>query len=117
MRRVSLPCFLGPLKKVSGEEAGIGACSGNLTIAEPKPLPMIAPPHALRDAGTSVATSLPCVQTSRPLVSTAPCLSNSKLSSPRIGGSYQKPLEIVPQQEIVIGAFLFFGSVSGLKPP
>ena len=67
---VSLPPFFGPLKRVIGEPTLIGACSGNLTTALPKPLPTIASVQARRAAATSVATQFALVQTGMPVVST-----------------------------------------------
>ena len=100
-----------------GEEAGIGACSGNLMIALPLPLPTIAPVHAARACSTVVASSWPARQIGRPTVSTAPWRSNSMSIVSRIGGSSPFTVEILPPPWIVIGAFSWRGSLVGEKPP
>jgi hypothetical protein len=78
--------------------------------------PTIAFGQALRAEATVWACSLSEVQTSRPLVWTAPCLSNSKVSVCRIGGSSPAEVAIEPEPRIVIGALVFFGSASGAPP-
>jgi hypothetical protein len=60
------------LNRVIGEEAVIGGCSGNLTIALPSPSPTIAAGQSARALATVVAASFACVQIARPVVSTAP---------------------------------------------
>src|SRR6478609_2564777 len=114
---VSSAPFFGPLKRVIGEPTLIGACSGNLTTAVPKPSPTIASPQALRAVGTSVAISLPLVHTPRPVVSSAPCLSNSSTKVSRIGGRSPERVESFPPPWVTIGAFSCFGSAFGAKPP
>ena len=91
-----MPCFFGPLKIVIGEEAGIGACSGKLTTALPKPVPTIAPGQSLRACFVVVAASFAIVQTGRPRVSTAPCLSNQSTICSRIGGGVPSAVSILP---------------------
>src|SRR5260221_8271941 len=102
---------------VIGEETGIGACSGNLTIAWPRPLPTIAPGHSLRACGTVVLCSLAAVHTGRPAVSTDPWRSNSNWIVFRTGGSVPSAVPILPWPKIVIGAATFLGSAVGVEPP
>src|SRR6187549_308565 len=114
---VGLPCLRGPLKRVSGEDALIGPCSGSSTTAEPKPLPTIAPSQFLRARAVVVATSFACVQTGRPRVSTAPCLSNSITSW--VSGEGRVPSTVLNLAKPCssIGALRSWGSLVGEKPP
>src|SRR4051812_10171967 len=105
------------LKRVIGEDAGIGPCSGKMTTALPKPVPTIAPGQSLRAWAVVVAANLPGVQTGRPLVSTLPCLSNQRGTVSRTGGGDPSSVEIFPKPCSLIGAKPFFGSVVGVKPP
>src|SRR5215218_358380 len=95
-RITGLPCFGAALKRVIGEEAGIGACSGKMTTALPKPLPTIEPGQSLRACGVVVAASLPGVQTGRPFVSTSPFLSNQIVTVSTIGGGVPSLVPILP---------------------
>jgi len=84
------------LKRVIGEPAGIGGCSGKMTTALPKPLPTIAPGQSLRACEVVVAASFPGVQVGRPRVSTSPCLSNQMVSVSSTGGGEPSSVSILP---------------------
>ncbi len=85
---VGSPWRLGPLKRVIGEEAGIGADSGNWMIAEPSPSPTIAFEQKRRASTVAVvAASFPIVQTGSPVVCREPWRSYFKVSVLMIGGS------------------------------
>ncbi len=107
----------GPLKRVSGEEALIGPCSGSSTTAVPKPVPTIASGHCLRARGVVVATSFFSVHFCSPRVSTAPCLSNSITSFRSGEGRLPSIVSNLAKPYSLIGAFSRFGSVVGVKPP
>jgi hypothetical protein len=83
---------------VIGEEALIGPCSRNLTIAVPAPFPTIAPGRAARASAVSVAASLSIVQRGRPVVSTESWRSKRIVSSLRVGGSAPVLVEIEPHR-------------------
>src|SRR3954452_18076959 len=114
---VGLPCFLGPLKIVIGEEAGIGADSAKLITALPTPVTTIAPGQSAPACLVVVATSFDLVQPGRPLVTTEPCLSKKKMICLRIGGVVPSTVLILPLPLIVIGAYSCFGRVVGENPP
>src|SRR5262245_16070827 len=84
-KTVGLPCLRGPLKRVIGEEILIGFISGRRTTARPLPLPTIAPGQERRACGAVVASSFLLLHFGSPVVSTAPCLSNSMLIVSRTG--------------------------------
>ena len=94
---VSSPCTLGPLKRVIGEETGIGACSGK---RDDRAADALADDRV--GAGAAGGGDVGGLEFAggadfgRPVVSTEPCLSNSKVSVSRIGGSSPETVESLP---------------------
>src|SRR6476646_4758414 len=110
------PPIVGPLKNVTGEPATIGACSGKLTTALPKPVPTIAPVHSLRAASGVVAVSSASLHRGKPRVSKCPNLSNSTVTSVTGGGDEPSLVRMLLWPQNLIGSSCTPESVLGAEP-